>query len=126
MTDTFFHQLGGQAAVDGLAETFYRRVLADPELIPLFHDPTEDHAGRMAWWLTELFGGPRIHTERRGGFNTMVRAHVGLNITEAQRVKWLDHMLASANERKMPAPLLATYREYLETASRLAAQGSRR
>ena len=78
---SFIDDIGGPAVVDRLADRFYTRVLSDPLLRPLFRDPDEDHAGRMAWFLTELFGGEPLHSERRGGFSTMVAAHRGLKIT---------------------------------------------
>ena len=38
---------GGAAGMQKLAEAFYGRVLIDPIMLPLFRDPTEDHAGRI-------------------------------------------------------------------------------
>lgn len=122
--DTFLSRFGGDEAVYRLAERFYDRVLSDDLLLPLFQDPTENHAERMAWWLIELFGGPRIHSERRGGFRAAVVAHHGLNIDEAQRLRWLSHMHAAASEMAMAPELFSEYARYLETASQFALHGS--
>ena len=127
MTDTpFIDRIGGPATARALAHAFYDRVLADPLLLPLFRDPHEPHAERMAWWLIELFGGEPIHTRERGGFRAMVAAHQGLGISEAQRARWVEHMLGAAQALGIEASALAEYRAYVETASRLAMSGSRR
>ena len=123
--ETFLSRVGGVEVVHTLAERFYDRVLSDDLLLPLFHDPTENHAERMAWWLIELFGGPRTHSERRGGFRAAAAAHFGLNIDEAQRLRWLSHMHAAAAEMAMAPDLFSEYARYLETASQFAMQGSR-
>lgn len=120
----FLDQIGGVEVVDRLAAAFYDRVLDDALLRPLFREPDEPHAQRMAWFLTELFGGDRVHTRLRGGFATMVAAHRGLKITEAQRVRWVAHMKAAAAEVGIPPGPMGEFADYLDTASRLALNGS--
>ena len=115
-----YEQLGGAAAVTSLADRFYERVLADPALLPLFADPDEDHAGRMALFLAELLGGPDGHTRQRGGPNTMFRVHRGLRITEVQRTKWVTHMTAAMDELEMPSDLRDSMLAYFDQGSRLA------
>ena len=117
---SFIEDIGGPAVVDRLADRFYAQVLSDPVLRPLFRDPDENHAERMAWFLTELFGGAPLHTERRGGFATMVGAHQGLKITEAQRSAWVAHMLAAAEEVGLPPAAMVEYAAYIGKGSRLA------
>ena len=121
---TFIDDIGGPAVVDRLADLFYAQVLSDPQLRPLFRDPDEDHAGRMAWFLTELFGGAPLHTMRRGGFSTMVAAHQGLKITEAQRSAWVAHMLAAAEAVGLPPAAMVEYAAYIGKGSRLAMASS--
>ena len=122
---TLFDLSGGAAALTALAHDFYGRVLADPLLIPLFADPTEDHAGRMADWLIEITGGPPRHSASRGGFSTMVRAHGGLGISEAQRGRWASHMMAACEETRMAPEFLGHFRKYIEGGSHLAMRQSR-
>ena len=124
MTDSFYDRFGGQPAVDALAADFYARVLADPLLLPLFRNPSENHAERMAWWLAELFGGPKLHSRMRGGFPAMVRAHAGLSISERQRERWAEHMLAASLASGMSDTLFAEYAGYVDIASRLAMRSS--
>ncbi|ROS00253.1 hemoglobin [Sinobacterium caligoides] len=95
---TLFDAVGGESKFIELCEHFYNKVLADPLLAQLFDRPEEDHAGRLAAWFTEVFGGPARHTETRGGFSTMVRSHYGLKITAPQREAWLEYMKQSTTE----------------------------
>lgn len=124
-TGTFLDSIGGPDAAYALAHAFYDRVLADPLLIPLFRDPGEPHADRMAWWLVELFGGERVHSQRRGGFATMVAAHRQLGISEAQRSAWVGHMMAAADQVGFNERARRELSLYVEQASRLAMAGSR-
>ncbi len=122
--ESLYALAGGDVAMHRLAHAFYDRVLADPLLRPLFRDPGEDHAERMALWLTELLGGPAAHTEARGGFAVMQGAHHGLRITEEQRQRWVDHMRAAAVETGLPDAFLRGFRPYLDGGSTFAMRRS--
>ncbi len=124
MANTLHDLAGGSAALIALAHDFYDRVLGDPLLRPLFRDPTEDHAGRMARWLVEVTGGPRMHSAERGGFPVMVRAHEHLGISEAQRARWAEHMMAACAAQELPAEFVAAFGKYIEGGSRLAMRQS--
>jgi hemoglobin len=125
MKKTLFDLAGGEARLTELANAFYRRVLSDELLRRLFRDPDEDHAGRMAHWLIELTGGPPRHSDSRGGFSTMVRAHGGLRISEPQRARWAEHLRAACAELKLPEDFMAVFGPYLENSSHLAMRQSR-
>lgn len=45
--ESYYDLAGGAEGMQKLAEAFYGRVLTDPAMLPLFRDPTEDHAKRM-------------------------------------------------------------------------------
>jgi hemoglobin len=124
MDKNLFQLAGGAQQLTQLANDFYRRVLADPLLLPLFADPTEDHAGRMAQWLIEVTGGPQVHSAARGGFSTMVRAHGALGISEAQRARWVEHMVAAAATVGLPAEVQRFFQRYAEGGSHLAMRQS--
>lgn len=126
MTKTLFELAGGTPALTRLASEFYDRVLADSLLRPLFRDPTEDHAGRLAHWLIELTGGPPLHSESRGGFATMVRAHAGLGIAEEQRRRWVEHMRAACQAAALPPDVASALLDHLEGVSYAAMRQSRR
>jgi hemoglobin len=108
--NSVYELAGGNTGLYQLASAFYRRVLADPLLLPLFADPDDDHVNRMAWFLGEYFGGPAEHTRHRGGDETMAHIHEGLRISHRQRERWLEHMRAAFEEVSMPAAFV----EYFE------------
>ncbi len=60
VAESLFELDGGEK--DRLAGKFDDPFLADPLLRPLFRDPEEDHAGRIALFLIEVLGGPREYT----------------------------------------------------------------
>jgi truncated hemoglobin YjbI len=78
----------------------------------------------MALWLTELLGGPKLHTEVRGGFAVMAAAHHGLRISEAQRQRWVEHMEAACAEIGLSAEFLRRFRPYLDGGSTFALRTS--
>ncbi len=108
---------GGEPVIERLCVRFYERVFEDPLLVPLFRDPGEDHAGRLALWLTELLGGRPLHTEQRGGFAVMAGAHHGLRITEAQRTAWAGHMRAAADDLDLPVDFRRRFMPHIEGGS---------
>jgi hemoglobin len=116
---------GGAEMMQRLAAAFYRRVFADPVMIPLFHDLTEDHVGRMALFLGEHFGGHTDHTQQRGGFSTMISVHHALDISDVQRNHWITHMLAACDEVALPQPVMDHFEPFIHFGAR-AAQGSPR
>ncbi len=117
---TPYELAGGAHAVHRLAEAFYARVFADDVLRPLFRDPGEDHVERMALWLTELLGGPALHTEARGGFTVMKAAHHGLRITEEQRARWSALMWAATEDAGLSPAFRDRFRPYVDGGSTLA------
>ena len=117
---TLFDAAGGGPAIHRLCERFYQLVFVDPLLAPLFRDPGEDHAGRLAMWLTELLGGPAEHTATRGGFEVMRGAHVGLRISEAQRSRWAALMFRACRDVGLDEEFVHDFLPHVEGGSTLA------
>ena len=60
---SLFDRMGGAAAVDTAVELFYRKVLADPALLPFFESTDmEGQRAKQRVFLTMAFGGPNNHT----------------------------------------------------------------
>jgi len=57
---------------------------------------------RVAAWLSEVFGGPPLYSQRYGGYQRMVSEHVGKQITPEQRARWASYMLRSARMPGFP------------------------
>jgi hemoglobin len=119
-TPTLYELAGGRLGVHRLCEAFYARVLADPLLLPLFRDPADEHAERLAMWLTESLGGPAEHSAHRGGPAVMEGSHHGLRISEAQRARWASHMRAACADVGMPKAFVDRFRPFVDGGSTFA------
>lgn len=124
MENTVYELAGGETGIYNLAAAFYRRVLADSLMLPLFAHPDDDHVGRMALFLAEYFGGPAEHTRQRGGQATMARIHKGLKISNRQRDRWIEHMRAACEEVQMPPEFMEFFEPKMQYFAMLAQEDS--
>jgi len=82
----------------------------------------DDHPAHVAQFVGEVLGGPSTYTEQHGGHPNMVARHLARHLTQEQRRRWMELLLASADDTGIPddpefrSALLA----YLEWGSRLA------
>ncbi|MBC3840740.1 globin [Streptacidiphilus sp. 4-A2] len=122
---TLVEAIGGMDGLRRLSGTFYERVLADPLLAPVFVDFTPVHVEHVAVWLAEIFGGPARFTDELGGHQALLRAHLGLSITEEQRLRWME-LMTSAVEKELPDDELLRRRviEYFDWGTRIARDAS--
>jgi hemoglobin len=113
--------VGGIEGLRRLSNTFYDAVLADPVLAPVFADFTRTHIEHVAVWLAEVFGGATRFTDELGGHQALLGAHLGLSITEEQRLRWMELMTAAV-EKELPADDLLWRRvtEYFDWGTRIA------
>ncbi|MBO0930603.1 group II truncated hemoglobin [Fibrella aquatilis] len=124
---TLFDWAGGQEALEKLTRVFYERV-ADDELIgPVFAHMSPEHSRHVAHFIGEVFGGPTLYTQADGGSHaSMVAHHIGKNLTEPQRKRWMQLLLDSADaigladDPEFRSALVG----YLEWGSRLAVLNS--
>lgn len=123
---SFYDALGGAEALRRLIDSFYGQVLADPLLAPVFAGFTPTHIDHVVVWLSEVFGGPAAYTERLGGHNALLGHHLNLGITEEQRARWAELMIATA-AKELPADELLQRRfaEYVEWGTQIAKSVSR-
>ncbi|MGW2542668.1 group II truncated hemoglobin [Kitasatospora sp. NPDC001574] len=120
-SDSFYDAIGGPDALRRLSNTFYRGVLADPLLAPVFADFTPTHIEHVAVWLAEIFDGPDRFTTDLGGHQSLLRSHLGLAITEEQRIRWVE-LMAEAVGKELPDDELLRRRvlEYFDWGTRIA------
>ncbi|MFF2115764.1 group II truncated hemoglobin [Kitasatospora sp. NPDC058184] len=118
---TLYEAVGGIDVLRRLSRTFYRGALADPLLAPVFADFTPTHIEHVAVWLAEVFGGPTGYTDRLGGHQALLRAHLGLAVTEEQRLRWME-LMAEAVRAELPEDELLRRRvlEYFDWGTRIA------
>lgn len=126
-TPTMFEWAGGLPALTRMTRLFYEKyVPQDPMLAPLFADMSADHPQRVAAWLGEVFGGPPAYSGRYGGYSRMLSQHLGKQITEDWRGRWVRLLLQSAREAGLPndPEFRSAFQSYIEWGSRLAVENS--
>lgn len=102
-TGTIYEKIGGKQALTAVVDEFYRRVLADQTLAPLFAatDMNEQRAHQVAF-LAFALGGPN---EYKGA--GMRKAHAGRGITEAHFRAVAGHLQATLQWAKVGAAEVA-------------------
>ncbi|MBF8379107.1 globin [Alicyclobacillus mali] len=111
-TTTLYDAVGGASTFRRLVEAFYDRVAQDELLRPLFPPTFDEVKERQYWFLTQLFGGPRLYTERRG--HPMLRArHLPFPITVRHAEHWLRCMSQALEEAGIPPAARAAMLERL-------------
>ncbi len=101
---TLFEWCGGLPALTRMTRIFYEKhVPEDPLLAPLFASMSPDHPQRVAQWLGEVFGGPKLYSENYGGYKRMISQHLGKGLTEERRARWVELISLSAQEAGLPS-----------------------
>ncbi len=124
---TIFEWAGGLPALTRMTRLFYEKyVPQDSLLAPLFADMSPDHPQRVAKWLGEVFGGPKCYSQEYGGYTRMISQHLGKELTEEKRGRWVALLLQSARESQLPndAEFRSAFAAYIEWGSRLAVENS--
>jgi CDGSH-type Zn-finger protein len=124
---TLFEWAGGFPALLRMTRIFYMKYVPEDSLVgPLFAQMSPDHPERVASWLSEVFGGPKFYSERYGGYARMISQHVGKNISEEQRARWVRMLCQSADDAKLPddPEFRAAFNAYLEWGSRIGRENS--
>ena len=124
---TLYEWAGGRAALQRLTEVFYAHVHADPVLAPVFAQAGPEHAQHVATWLAEVFGGPADYTDKLGGYPAMLAHHLGRDLTQEQRGRWVTLIAEAADEAGLPddPEFRSAFLAYVEWGSRIAVANSR-
>ena len=122
---TLYEWLGGSAALEHLSQEFYKKVLQDELLRPLFENMPADHPHHVAQFLAEVLGGPSDYTAM-GGHARMLSHHFAKHLSEAQRRRWLNLLLDTADDVGLPSDpeFRSAFVAYLEWGTRLAVVNS--
>jgi hemoglobin len=120
---TLYEWAGGQQPLEKLFEAFYKKVMKDDLLSPVFKNMSPSHAQHVAHFVGEVFQGPARYTGAdRGSHSKMVAKHVGKMLDDQKRKRWLALLLETAdeigvaNDPEFRSALVG----YLEWGSRLA------
>src|ERR1700727_16853 len=92
---------GRDEALHRLEDTFYRSVLKDPLLQPLFGSGQPQHVDHLTAFTAESFGGPDRFT-RELGFAHLINVHRHLRITEEQRERFVELYMAALDATNLP------------------------
>jgi hemoglobin len=123
--ETLYDHAGGQQGLHRFVDIFYRSVLADPVLQPLFGAGKPEHVAHLTAFDAEAFGGPDTFS-RTMGFRALIEVHRGLMITEEQRLRFVELYLRAADSAGLPddEPFRTALREHVEFGSQVAMQNS--
>ncbi|MBE7175636.1 MAG: globin [Mucilaginibacter polytrichastri] len=120
---SLFEWAGGGQSLEALTRRFYEKVAEDPLIGPVFSHMSAAHAAHVAHFIGEVFGGGPLYTLGDGGSHRdMVAHHVGKNLTEQMRKRWMDLLLETADETGLAADpeFRSSVIAYLEWGSRIA------
>lgn len=105
-----YEKLGGDDGLRTAVTVFYSRVVADPELAPLFADADlERLRAHQRLFLTAALGGPELFTGR-----PLEQAHAGLGITDTQFDLVVDHLAATLGDLGADPVYVAAVRERVD------------
>ena len=126
-TPTLYEWTGTPEVFEKLTKNFYEKVLKDDLLEPVFRNMSPEHFKHVAHFIIEVFGGPKLYTEKDNGSHSgMVAKHIGRMLDEEKRQRWMQILLQTADENGIPND--PEYRSalvgYLEWGSRIAVLNS--
>jgi hemoglobin len=119
---SLYEWIGGAEPLQHLIDRFYQKVPADPILAPVFAHMSPEHFQHVAQFIAEVLGGPSDYSTYHGGHAGMIRHHLNRHITDQQRQRWMNLLLETADELRLPADpeFRSALVAYLEWGSRLA------
>lgn len=120
---TLYEWAGGMEAFEILFSRFYKKVLKDDLLGPVFQHMSAEHVKHVSHFVAEVFGGPkRYSTEDGGSHASMIGKHIGKMLTEESRQRWMILLLQTADEVGLKADpeFRSSLVGYIEWGTRLA------
>ena len=115
---------GGVAVFEKLTDAFYIKVLQDPLLEPIFSKMSPDHAKHVAYFMAEILNGPKVYTKEYGpnALHHVIGKHLGKHLTEAQRKRWVELLMESADEIALASDpeFRSTFAAHIEWGTRFA------
>ena len=86
---SLYERIGGAEGLTRLVDSFYKAVLADPELAPFFHNaPMEKLRSMQREFLAAALGGPETYSGV-----TLAHAHSGLKIRARDFNRFVQHIV---------------------------------
>ena len=119
---TLYEWIGGMPVIESLFTGFYKKVLQDELLEPIFRHMSPSHQLHVAHFIAEVFGGPAFYSEEDGSHYKMIQKHLGKHLTEQHRQRWANLLVATADELNIPADpeFRSAFVAYIEWGTRIA------
>ncbi len=123
---TLYEWAGGMPVFERLTEVFYRKVLSDELLRPVFQHMSPAHQLHVAHFIAEVFGGPSTYSSGEGSHFQMIQKHLSRHLTEQHRRRWVELLLISADEIALPSDpeFRSAFVAYIEWGTRIAVLNS--
>jgi hemoglobin len=121
-TPTLFEWAGGMPVFERLTDLFYKKVLKDELLEPVFKHMSAEHQLHVAHFIAEVFGGPEQYSNGEGSHFKMIQKHLFKHLTEAHRKRWIALLLETADEINLPddPEFRSAFIAYIEWGTRIA------
>lgn len=86
---SLYERLGGEPAIEALVDNFYKRVMDDPDLLPIFRNTPIDRLRTMQReFFAMALGGPIAYTGR-----PLSHVHHGRGITTYHFSRFVEHLV---------------------------------
>jgi hemoglobin len=123
---TLYEWIGGMPVIEAVFTEFYKKVLKDDLLEPIFRHMSPSHQLHVAHFIAEVFGGPKLYSEEDGSHYKMIQKHLGKHLTEQHRQRWASLLIATADEMNVPADpeFRSAFVAYIEWGTRIAVLNS--
>jgi hemoglobin len=119
---SLYEWAGGMAVFEKLTDVFYKKVLQDKLLEPVFRHMSPQHQKHVAHFIAEVFGGPAVYSSEEGSHFKMIQKHLFKNLAETHRKKWVELLIESADEINLPddPEFRSAFVAYIEWGTRIA------
>jgi len=117
-TRSLYDQIGGFDVVLALCRRWHALCLQDPIAAhPFEHDLHPQHDERLAAYLSEAFGGPRLYTAGYGDETYMQRLHAGNGVHVALDEACLGRFDQALGDVGITGPLAVRISTYFRSAT---------
>lgn len=123
---TLYEWAGGMPVFEELITKFYDKVLLDPLLEPIFKYMSADHQLKVAHFIAEVFGGPKMYTSEEGSHFKMIQKHLSRHLNQTHRKRWVYLLIETSDELNLPGDpeFRSAFIAYIEWGTRLAVMNS--
>ncbi|MFM1986922.1 MAG: hypothetical protein RIS18_1139 [Actinomycetota bacterium] len=112
-----YDNFGGQEFFTNLVNDFYKEILNDPILKPMY--PEDDMAGaveRLTLFLIQYWGGPTTYSDLRGHPRLRMR-HAAFPIDFVARDSWLKNMAVAIEKQNISNEIKNKLWNYFQMAA---------